>query len=226
MDAGRDGKKARVIIAKKIARPCRHQKAASRTALAALTAACPACRESSRPPGHGPTVGFFGRCLGLTTRTSQTRRGGSGCTRMRMAVARLKMGMSSLIASFASTCTLRRYARGPRTVVVGLVIQHTAEPAWQIGVTILVPAGYCVSAACLDHGRGTGCKNNRTSPLAPHGCCCRAWFPLLENGTTRRTKAARGGLTASFLWRFQAKWTSVRMKKTRQNETGTSPVLI
>jgi hypothetical protein len=27
------------------------------------------------------------------------------------------MGMSSLIASFASTCTLRRYARGPQTVV-------------------------------------------------------------------------------------------------------------
>jgi hypothetical protein len=113
------------------------------------------------------------------------------------------MGMSSLIASFASTCTLRRYARGPQIDVVGLVIQHTAEPAWEIGVTTLVPAGYCVSAACLDHGGGTGCKQPCTSPLARLGCCCRAWFPLLENGTTRRTKAA-GALAASFLWRFQA----------------------
>ena len=66
----------------------------------------------------------------------------------------MKMGMSSLIASFASICTLRRYARCPQIVVVGLVIQHTAEPAWEMGVTILVPAGYCVSAAYLDHGRG------------------------------------------------------------------------
>jgi hypothetical protein len=83
-----------------------------------------------------------------------------------MAVARLKMGMSSLITSFASTCALRRYARGPQTIVVGLVIQHTAEPAWEIGVTILVPAGYCVSAVCLDHGRGTGCKNNLVQALS------------------------------------------------------------
>jgi hypothetical protein len=39
-------------------------------------------------------------------------------------------------------------------------------------------------------------------------------------------KGCPGALAASFLWRFQAKWTSVRMKKTRQNQTGTAPVLI
>jgi hypothetical protein len=77
------------------------------------------------------------------------------------------MGMSSLIASFASTCTFRRYARGPQIVVVGLAIQHTAEPAWEIGVTILVPAGYCVSAACPDHGGGTVVKNNPVQALSP-----------------------------------------------------------
>ena len=53
-------------------------------------------------------------------------------------------GTSSLIVSFASTCTFGRTALGPQIVVVGLVIQHTAEPAWEIGVTILVPVGYCV----------------------------------------------------------------------------------
>jgi hypothetical protein len=35
-----------------------------------------------------------------------------------------------------------------------------------------------------------------------------------------------GAIAASFLQRFQAKWTPIRMKKARQNETGTWPVLI
>jgi hypothetical protein len=110
MNAGRDGKKAQGHNSKKIARPYHHQKSGIPHCLGGPYGRVP---ESSRPPGHGPTVDFFRAVFGPDNedvadaarrfRLHQDADGG------RM----IEDGdvEPSLIASFASTCTLRRYAR-------------------------------------------------------------------------------------------------------------------
>jgi hypothetical protein len=46
---------------------------------------------------------------------------------------------------------------------------------------------------------GTGARNLLcTRPFGRSPCCCRPWFPLLENDTTRRSKAAGGPRRVGF----------------------------